>query len=140
MAKTKQDKKLRLQPEKWKRIRFFPGYEVSTKGRVRSLKRRKPCILKPQTVTRGDRKKTYLRVTLYNKGGKRHRKIHRLVALAFKERVPGKNTVNHVDGNTHHNWVANLEWTTAVENTKHAWRTGLMARSVGARWRKRKGK
>ena len=128
------------QAEQWKKIRFFPAYEVSDRGRARSWKSGKPRILKPQTVTRGDRKKTYLRVTLYNKGGKRHRKIHRLVALAFKERVPGKNTVNHVDGNTHNNWVTNLEWTTAVENTKHAWRTGLMARSVGARWRKRKGK
>lgn len=128
-------------PEQWKRISFFPGYEVSDRGRVRSLKRRRPHILKPHTVTRHDRRKSYLRVSLWNKRGRKHRRVHRMVALAFlPKRALGKNTVNHKDGRTHNNQATNLEWTTAIENTKHAWRTGLMARSVGARWRKRKGK
>ncbi len=115
-----------VSPERWKHIPFFPDYEVSDRGRVRSWKRVKPKIMKPHTVTRGDRKKSYLRVTLRNRGGKKHRRIHRLVALAFVARPRGKNTVNHVNGRTHHNRATNLEWTTAAENTQHAWRTGLM--------------
>jgi len=121
--------------EGWKKIRFFPDYEVSTRGRVRSRKRHKPRILRQHTVTRGDRWKTYLRVTLYNRGGSRHRRVHRLVAFAFVIRPPGTDSVNHINGKTHDNRAVNLEWTTKVENTKHAWRTGLMKRSVGARWR-----
>lgn len=107
---------------------------------MRSLKASKPRIIKAHTVTRGDRKKSYLRVTLYNRRGKKHRRVHRLVALAFVSRPAGMNTVDHIDGRTHNNRASNLEWTTSVENTKRAWRTGLMKNSVGARWRKRKGK
>lgn len=116
--------------EVWKEIRFFPDYEISNRGRVRSLKGERPRILKLQPISRGDRKKSYYRVTLRNKGGKKHRKIHRLVALAYIVRPAGKDTVNHEDGNTLNNRVENLTWTTNVENIKHAWRTGLMRNSV----------
>lgn len=126
--------------ERWKKIPFFPSYEVSDRGRVRSWKSGVARIIAPHTVSRGDRKKSYLRVTLYNTRGKKHRRVHRLVALAFVPRAPGMNTVDHVDGRTHNNRASNLEWTTSVENTKRAWRTGLMKNSLGARWRKRKGK
>ena len=116
--------------EVWKTIRFFPGYEISNRGRVRSLKGERPLIMQLQLINRGDRKKHYLRVTLRNKGGKKHRKIHRLVALAFVARSAGKDTVNHEDGNTRNNRAENLTWTTNVENIKHAWRTGLMKNSI----------
>ena len=121
--------------ERWKKIRFFPNYEVSTRGRVRSWKSGKPKLMKLQPMNRGDRKKSYLRIGLRNKGGSKNRRIHRLVALAFKPRVAGKNTVNHINGNTLDNRVENLEWTIKIENVKHAWQTGLMKNSVGARWR-----
>lgn len=126
----------RSRSEVWRKIRFFPDYEVSTRGRVRSLKGKRPKIMQLQPVNRGDRKKSYLRVTLRNKGGKKHRKVHRLVALAFKPRPAGKNTVNHDDGDTLNNNLWNLSWTTNVENIKHAWRTGLMKHSL----RRKRGK
>ena len=113
--------------EEWARIPFFSGYEISNKGRVRSKKGAKPKVLKQQEIKRKDRKKTYLRVTLRSGVRKKHRKVHRMVALKFVERVPGKNTVNHKNGNTHDNVYTNLEWTTNVENIKHAWDNGLMA-------------
>jgi hypothetical protein len=116
--------------EFWQPIAFFPGYEISNRGRVRSLKGTRPKILKLQPISRGDRKKSYLRVTLRNKGGQKHRKIHRLVAIAFIPCPPGKNTVDHINGNTTDNAVENLEWTTNVENVRRAWRTGLMKNSV----------
>ena len=129
--------------ERWKRIPFSSGYEISNMGRVRSTKRNKITILKPEEVGRPDRKKTYLRVTLSSGKRKKHRKIHRLVALAFKKRIPGKNTVNHINGNTHDNREVNLEWTTNEENIKHAWDTGLMAyertKTRGVRQKQKRG-
>jgi hypothetical protein len=57
--------------------------------------------------------------------------IHRLVATAFLEVVPGKNSVNHIDGNKLNNYYENLEWTTPAENTSHAFRTGLLTYPIG---------
>lgn len=113
--------------EEWKRIPYASGYEISNKGRVRSWKRGTVKILKLQEINRGKRKKCYLRVTLQSGRRKKHRKIHRLVALAFLPRVAGKNTVDHIDGDTHNNSADNLEWTTNSENIKRAWDNGLMA-------------
>ena len=112
--------------EEWARIPFCSGYEISNKGRVRSLKSGKPKILKQQEIKKPDRKKSYLRVTLRSGKRKKHRKVHHMVALQFVERVSGKNTVNHKNGNTHDNVYTNLEWTTNAENIQHAWDTGLM--------------
>lgn len=52
--------------------------------------------------------------------------IHRLVALAFLKKKPGKNDVNHKDGNKANNHFLNLEWCDKFENMKHAYRNGLL--------------
>ena len=56
--------------------------------------------------------------------------MNNLVARAFIPRTEedirlGRNEVNHIDGNTLHNWVSNLEWVTKKENMEHAYKTGL---------------
>lgn len=45
---------------------------------------------------------------------------HRLVAFAFIPIIPGKNEVNHIDGNKLNNSVENLEWVNSKENKQHA--------------------
>ena len=53
--------------------------------------------------------------------------IHRTLAVLF---VPGYKTglqVNHIDGNKLNYALTNLEWLTASENRKHAFRTGLQS-------------
>lgn len=51
--------------------------------------------------------------------------VHRLIAMAFIPNPDKKPYINHKDGNKHNNSIDNLEWCTASENNKHAWRTGL---------------
>jgi hypothetical protein len=102
--------------EEWKPVSRIPGYEVSNKGRVRSLKQKQPKLLKVATNNVG-----YDLVCLSNENIKYTSYIHRLVAEAF---IPTNLTldnihVNHRDKNTRNNNVENLEWTTRSENMFH---------------------
>lgn len=113
--------------EIWLPIKDFEGlYEVSDYGRVRSLKapgRGNHCgwILK-QAVLKG-----YCVVHLSKKGKFYNRYVARLVAQAFIPNPENKPTVNHRNGRDKlNNEVANLEWATISENTRHAYATGLM--------------
>ena len=115
-------------PEIWKDI--SPDYQVSNYGNVKSLtlwnghryvRRKEPKLLKPSISTTG-----YLKVKMRIDGIKKDFKIHRLVATAFIEPIPGKEFVNHLDGNKTNNDVSNLEWCNRSENMQHAYRTGLI--------------
>lgn len=109
--------------EIWKDIAGLEGmYQVSNKGRVRSLRYKiyrkdgrecwnRPKILKPMYMTSGY-KYVYL-------GGK-NRSIHRLVATTFISNPEGKKQVNHINMDKHDNRVENLEWVTPSENQQHA--------------------
>jgi hypothetical protein len=102
--------------EEWKPVSRIPGYEVSNKGRVRSLKQKQPKLLKVATNNVG-----YDLVCLSNENIKYTSYIHRLVAEAF---IPTNLTldnihVNHRDKNTRNNNVENLEWITRSENMFH---------------------
>lgn len=56
---------------------------------------------------------------------RRYIQFHRVIASIFCEREPGKDYVNHIDGNKDNNRADNLEWVTKSENTLHSFRTGL---------------
>ena len=123
--------------EVWKDVVGFEGsYQVSNKGRVRSLDRymtakhssgteytrfKKGKVLTPEKPRWDDPYVLYY----LKKDGKRHfGKAHRLVAFAFLDKIEGKNYVNHKDSNPQNNCVENLEWVTASENSKHAYDKG----------------
>lgn len=58
--------------------------------------------------------------------GKRYnRRVHKLVADAFLQNPDQMQQVNHIDGNKENNRFDNLEYFTAKENMRHAFKTGL---------------
>lgn len=99
--------------EKYKKINGYEDYLITSWGRVYSLKSK--AFLKPYQHHKG-----YLRVDLINKDGKKHFKVHRLVAEAFIPNPYHKPQVNHIDGNNQNNSFTNLEWVNDIENKYHA--------------------
>jgi hypothetical protein len=114
--------------EIWKEIDGYDGiYEVSNKGRVKSLARfdlqghkLKERILRPAVNSSG-----YCTVCLSKGGHRRLFTVHRLVAQTFISNPENKPSVNHIDGDKTNNATTNLEWNTYLENMRHAINTGL---------------
>lgn len=64
-------------------------------------------------------------------GRVRRRVVHIMVATAFcKRKSEDQVEVNHKDGNKLNNEYCNLEWTTHLENMRHAFRTKLCDNSL----------
>lgn len=122
--------------EYWLPVQGYEGlYEVSDKGRVKSLDR---CvaqiskhgtlmtriyhgkILKPRVGSKG-----YAYLQLSKDGKHKTFKIHRLVAIHFVSGYSENLTVNHKDGNKLNNEASNLEWCTIEDNLLHSRETGL---------------
>lgn len=108
--------------EIWKDIYFIENniiydyrglYQVSNFGRIKSLKRGNPKILKPRLREWG-----YLGVALRKDNKTKEFKIHRLVAFMFIENndTVNKRFVNHKDENKKNNNLNNLEWCTYEYN------------------------
>lgn len=112
--------------EEWQDIEGYEGlYQVSSMGRVKSLKRKahhwrggeltiKERILKPITDSFG-----YRIVNLHTGGKQKTHKVHRLVCQAFHENPENKPHVNHINEIKTDNRACNLEWATAKENNNH---------------------
>lgn len=112
--------------EEWRPIKGYPGYEVSSFGRVRSFvgwKRRGSAI--PKILTPGKSRGGYLHITLCGEETRSTADLHRLVAEAFLPNLNNLPQVNHIDGDKTNNCVWNLEWATIGENISHAWQSGL---------------
>jgi hypothetical protein len=101
--------------EVWLPIKGYPKYEVSSRGRVRSIKAKSKKILKPQCDTLG-----YGRVLLYLDGIKiKLTYVHRIVARAFWPNPLKKKSVDHIDHNPRNNNITNLRWATIEENNRN---------------------
>jgi len=110
--------------EIWKQIEGYEGYyEVSDRGRVRSIKRIikrsdgkiktfKEVIRKPQTSNGNGRKDGYQAVFLCRNGHQKRCCVHRLVANAFIKNKPKncKYEVMHLDGDKLNNHASNLRY------------------------------
>lgn len=102
-----------LEQEQWKAIEGYDGiYEVSSLGRVRSLKFGKVRVLMASKDGCG-----YLKVALCKYGKVKHFYVHRLVANAF---IPNddesKSQINHRDECKQNNRLWNIEYCTPQYN------------------------
>lgn len=94
------------------------NYEVDELGNVYRIETGKRIR---QNINRDG----YATVCLWKNNKSVVKTVHRLVALAFLPNPENKPCVNHIDGVKHHNFLANLEWNTYSENTKHSFDNGL---------------
>ena len=123
--------------EIWKSIKGYESiYEVSSKGRVRSLDRvsRNGFVktnLKGKMLSISNSGR-YSTVGLSKDSKTKKFKVHRLVAIAFIPNPENKPEVNHKFQPKTNNSLSNLEWNTKAENAKHACDTGLLVTGVGA--------
>lgn len=108
--------------ERWLPIAEYPGYEVSSHGRVRSLefrngktrmRRRIPLVMR-HTFSGSDRSRPA--VSLCRDGIVRTRQIARLVLEAFIGPCPKGMECSHLNGNPVDNRVENLAWMTHRDN------------------------
>lgn len=121
--------------EEWKPVVGFPEYEISNRGRFRSVARIQ--VRKDRWGTERQypvRQRVLATVLILNRCGTPYEKacvsvdgrrysrfVHRLVAEAFHPNHAAKAHVNHIDGNTLNNSASNLEWSTQSENIKHSY-------------------
>jgi len=98
--------------EYWRAIDGFPAYEVSTDGRVRTIKTgrmRKLQVLPNEYIHVGLQK---------DKKDSKHY-VHILVATAFCNKDEGCNIVDHINQNRADNNYENLRWTTSSGNNRN---------------------
>jgi hypothetical protein len=104
--------------EEWRPIANYPGYEVSSMGRVRSLDRVVQTKRGNGQFWRGKLRKPSLSadgyLTVCLKGKTHH--VHRLVADAF---ISPTLVVNHKDSDQQNNQLSNLEVCTYSANSLH---------------------
>lgn len=106
-----------MDEEVWKPVVGYEGlYEVSSKGRVRSLpfKHSNCKVLKLTQRNNG-----YLFLTLSKNRVQKPHSVHRLVAMAFIPNPDNKPTVNHKNEIRTDNRVENLEWATYYEQNHY---------------------
>jgi hypothetical protein len=110
-----------MEQEVWKDAVGYPGYEVSSLGRVRQVRY---LTLSPPIP-----KASYPRTSLHLGPHKNKTvKVHHLVAEAFLGPRPAGYEVDHLDFNHTNNRADNLEYVTNEENTRRAVAAGLMGR------------
>ena len=119
-----------MKKEQWKCIPGYPKYIASNLGNIFRLPELAPnptanvsgktdgrigFVLSPRpTPPMG-----HLQVNIENEYGERKMEyVHRLVALSFIKKRPGKELVLHGDDNPNNNNVNNLKWGTHYENSK----------------------
>ena len=104
-----------MKNEVWKDIKGYEGhYQVSDKGRVKSVKFGKEKILKPARDTKG-----YLAVQLCKNGEIKRCFVHRLVAQTFIQNPNNLPHINHKDEDKTNNSVQNLEWCDSKYNNNY---------------------
>lgn len=112
--------------EIWCDIDGYEGlYQISNKGRVKSLLGPSERILRPWDNGYG-----YYYIMLYNDSVRKRFKLHRLVARAFIPNPDNLPEINHRDENKKNNCVENLEWCDRIYNVNYGTRNERASRKI----------
>ncbi len=113
--------------ERWRAIPGWEGfYEVSDKGRVRSVERIVPhgkvgtVRIRSRVLKQGAHRAGHLWVELCGPQGSGTRQVHQLVLEAFVGPKPEGMLTCHGDGNPQNNHLSNLRWGTQTDNMRDA--------------------
>jgi hypothetical protein len=119
--------------EIWTRIKDYEElYEVSSFGRIKSLKKRWSNGYKDETImSLFKMPKDYLGIKLRNEGVKKGFTAHRLVALHFIPNPENLPEVNHKDFDPSNNVFLNLEWGTRLYNIQYSAKAGRITGWTG---------
>ena len=113
------------QREVWKPIKDFPGYEVSSFGRVRSYKGRTLRVMRPGTTPGG-----YQTITLRRDNQSYVFSLHRVVGETYHPNPNNLPVVRHLDNNKTHNHKDNLCWGTQSQNIRQSYEEGRQTWSL----------
>lgn len=113
-----------MKDEIWKPIKGYKGfYEVSNKGRVRSVERldargqhRKSKIMSVKKIQNSKK------VTFFRNGKSKTFTLKKLVADAFLEAPKADEKLVYVDGNPENNCVENLKWQKKAQRKRNIYR------------------
>lgn len=129
-----------MKNEIWKPVIGYKGwYDVSSFGRVRSVRRRITTSNNQKRIYQGrllvlkNNENGYSVVTLIKCRKKETRRVHRLVAKSFINNRFKKPHVNHKDSKRSNNKSCNLEWVTRRENYNHAYLKGKYSATTNPR-------
>jgi len=114
-------------PEEWKDIPGYFGYQVSNRGNIRSRWKPGSKFMRSQwrSMTPRQDGNGYFVVTLKKEPGKFEKcHIHRLVLLGFVGPCPNGMCCRHINGELN-NDLENLEWNTPSRNVKDVVRDGM---------------
>lgn len=131
--------------EKWKDIKGYEGYyQVSDKGRVRSLDRYindttrcRTQFIKGRLIKLCDNGKGYKQVHLSKNKKRKMFYAHRLVAKHFLKNYAEDLDINHKDFDRSNNDLANLELVTVKQNINYSIKHGRYERAI-AEYRNRR--
>ena len=127
--------------EEWRDIEGYEGlYQVSNKGRVKSLKYNK--TKKEKVLKFGTNRYGYKYVVLSKDNTPKLKKVYRLVAEAFIPNPDNKPCIDHCNTIRTDDRVCNLRWCTYKENmnneiTKEKCRSGKLGKpsnNKGHKW------
>ena len=106
-----------MNPEYFANIPGYPGYQISSWGRLRTDMSRRNGGFRRFTADR----KGYCRVRLWRTGlPMKTCYVHRLVAAAFIPNPENLPEVDHRDGDPENNGALNLRWVTHKDNLREA--------------------
>lgn len=104
--------------DNWVVVNGYPNYKINEFGVVVNIKTGHKLSIVVH-------KHGHHVVRLWNNNKTRLFNLYRLLAIHFIPNPENKREVNHIDGDRMNYDLANLEWVTASENMKHAFRNGL---------------